>query len=228
MDIKNHTTKHRTITDSHNGSNNKQKVNNNRTTALEWTAAQATGGLNAFYRYQIFALDSAIVEVQEMFSCEAARSSLKSAQSKMKLRYNENAQDRSFEPGDKVLSLLPIPGEPLQARYYGPNTVDKKLSDVNYIVNTPGRCKQKQLCHTSMLKKYIDRDSSVISSVNLVNSVPLEQNQMDSKDMNFVKSDPASSKLENSYILKDFDQKLCLLSSDKRLELKQLILKYEH
>ena len=26
------------------------------------------GGLNAFYRYQIFALDSAIVEIQEMFS----------------------------------------------------------------------------------------------------------------------------------------------------------------
>ena len=39
MDIKSPTTKHRTITDSHNGSNNKQKVNNNRTTALEQTAA---------------------------------------------------------------------------------------------------------------------------------------------------------------------------------------------
>ena len=34
MDIKLFTTKHRTITDSHNGSYNKQKVNNNRTTAL--------------------------------------------------------------------------------------------------------------------------------------------------------------------------------------------------
>ena len=38
-DTKQRTTKHNTITDSHNGSNNKQKVNNNRTTALEWTAA---------------------------------------------------------------------------------------------------------------------------------------------------------------------------------------------
>ena len=56
------------------GSNNKQKVNNNRTSALERTAAKATGGggggggLNAFYWYQIFALDSATAEVQEMFS----------------------------------------------------------------------------------------------------------------------------------------------------------------
>ena len=61
MDIKLRTTKHRTITDSHDGSNNKQKVNNNRTAALEWTAAQATGegggGLNAFYWCQIFALN---------------------------------------------------------------------------------------------------------------------------------------------------------------------------
>ena len=84
-------------------------------------------------------------------ACEAARSNLKSAQSKMKLRYDESAQDRNFEPGDKVLALLPIPGKPLQARYYGPYTVDKKLSDVNYIVNTPGRRKQKQLCHINML-----------------------------------------------------------------------------
>ena len=41
-----------------------------------------------------------------------------------------------------------------------------------------------------MLEKYTYRDSSVISSVNLVNSVPPKQNQMDSEDMNFVKSNP--------------------------------------
>ena len=144
----------------------------------------------------------------------------------MKLHYDENALDRNFEPGDKVLALLPIPGKPLQARYYGPYTVDKKLNDINYIVNTPGRRKDKQLCHINMLKKYIDRDSSIFSSVNLVNYVPHEQNQMDSEDMNFVKSDPSSSKLQNSDILKD--QNLSHLYSDKRLELKQLILEYEH
>ena len=42
-DFKKRTTKHRTITESHNGSNNKQQINNNRTTTLERTAAQATG-----------------------------------------------------------------------------------------------------------------------------------------------------------------------------------------
>ena len=64
--------------------------------------------------------------------------------------------------------------------------------------------------------------------MNLVNYVPSEQNQMQSEDMNLLKSDLLLSKLKNTYILKDLNQKLCHLSSDKRLELKQLILEYEH
>ena len=163
---------------------------------------------------------------------EVARSNLKSALSKMKLHFDENAQNRNFDPGDKVIALLPIPGRPLQARYYGPYTVEKRLSDVNYIVNTPRRRKQKQLCHINMLKKYIDRDSdndsSVISSVSIVNSVPHEQNQTDFEEMNSVNCEPLSSKLQNSDILHDLDQKLSHLDPDKKHELKQLILEYEH
>ena len=161
---------------------------------------------------------------------EVPRSNLKSAQSKMKLQFDENAQNRNFDPGDKVIALLPIPGRPLQARYYGPYTVEKKLSDVNYIVNTPGKRKQKQLCHINMLKKYIDRDSdsTVISSVSIVNSVPHEQNQTDFEEMNSVNCDTFSSKLQNSDILHDLDQKLSHLDPDKKHELKQQILEYEH
>ena len=51
----------------------------------------------------------------------------------MRMQKNEK-----FMLGDRVLALLPIPGKPLQPRYYGIDTVDKKISDVNYIVNTPG------------------------------------------------------------------------------------------
>ena len=63
----------RTITESHNGSNNQQRINNNRATTLERTAALATevgggGGLTAFYWYQIFALDSTVVEAQKLLS----------------------------------------------------------------------------------------------------------------------------------------------------------------
>ena len=45
MNIKQCTTKHRTITESHNGSNNQQQINNSRTIPLERTAAYAFGGL---------------------------------------------------------------------------------------------------------------------------------------------------------------------------------------
>ena len=65
------TTKHRTITESYNGSNNQQRINSNRTTALRRTAAKATGeggGFNAFNWHQIPALDSAVVETQKMLS----------------------------------------------------------------------------------------------------------------------------------------------------------------
>ena len=62
----------------------------------------------------------------------------------MKARYDNHVIDRKFKPGDKVLALLPIPGRPLQARYFGPYTIDKKTSDLNYIVNTPGRRKKSK------------------------------------------------------------------------------------
>ena len=60
----------------------------------------------------------------------------------MKARYENHVIDRKFKPSDKVLALLPIP---LQARYFGPYTIDKKTSDLNYIINTPGRRKNKQM-----------------------------------------------------------------------------------
>ena len=76
-------------------------------------------------------------------ACEAAKLNLKSTQGKIKQRYDENTKQRSFKPGDKVLALLPIPGRLLQASYFGPYTVEKKASDLNYIITTHDRRKQK-------------------------------------------------------------------------------------
>ena len=42
--------------------------------------------------------------------------------------------------GDEVLALLQIPNHPLQARYHDPYVIAKKVSEVDYVVNTPG-CK---------------------------------------------------------------------------------------
>ena len=80
-------------------------------------------------------------------ACEAAKLNLKSTQGKMKQRYDKNTKERSFKPGDNVLALLSIPGRPLRARYFGPYTVEKRASDLNYIKTTRDRRKQKRLCH---------------------------------------------------------------------------------
>ena len=85
----------------------------------------------------------------------------------MKARYDLHTKDRTFKVGDKVLALLPVPGNALKARYFGPYKIHEKVSDLNYIVSTPGRRKQKQLCHINMLKEYISRDQE--KPINMVN-----------------------------------------------------------
>ena len=128
----------------------------------------------------------------------------------MKARYDNRVIDRKFKPGDKVLAFLPIPGRPLQARYFGPYTIDKKTSDLNYIINTPGRRKNKQMCHVNRLKEYFDRDSSISKPITVVNTVPQESNVFEPEvNSDFIdKSDPGPSKLENSDILRDRNSKL--------------------
>ena len=46
---------------------------------------------------------------------QIARTNLKNSQVKMKTWYDKNARNRVFQPGDKVLVFLPVPGHLLQA-----------------------------------------------------------------------------------------------------------------
>ena len=153
-------------------------------------------------------------------ACEVARSNLKTSQGKMKARYDNHVIDRKFKPGDKVLALLPIPGRPLQARYFEPYTIDKKTSYLNYIINTPGRRKNKQMCHVNMLKEYFDRDSCISKPITVVNTVPQESNVFEAE----VNSDF----IDKSDILRNLDNKLSHLEPSQQEELKQLIHEYEH
>ena len=79
-----------------------------------------------------------------------------------------------------------------------------------------------------MLKQYIDRDSSSVTPISVVSSIPQEQSEMYSEDMNLIKSDPALAKHQNPDILKDLNQKFSNLDPVKRKELKQLIHEYYH
>lgn len=57
----------------------------------------------------------------------------------MKTWYDQKARARSFKPGDQVLILLPVPSSVFQARFSGPYTVEKKISDLNYVIVTPDK-----------------------------------------------------------------------------------------
>ena len=85
---------------------------------------------------------------------EVARSKLADAQSNMKRLYDRKVENRVFLPGDQVLALLPIVTSPFQAKFSGPYSVVKKLSDQNYLIATPDRRSSTQLCHVNLLKPY--------------------------------------------------------------------------
>ena len=104
-------------------------------------------------------------------ACELARENLESSQQSMKTKYDKNTSKRKFEPGQSVLVLLPVPGKPLRARYFSQYLIDKKLSDLNYIIITPDRRKQKQLCHINIPKPYLDRNNPTVTQpVSVVSS----------------------------------------------------------
>ena len=143
---------------------------------------------------------------------EIVRANLKTTQTKMKVWYDRKARKRSFQVGDEVLVLLPLHGHPLQARYSGPYTIDKKINDVDYIVKTPGRRKEKRLCHINMLKLYQARQGEVRSC-----NVVVESNETTIE---------ASPKLMNSQILQNLIPKLEHLSPSKQEDMKQLLLTF--
>ena len=78
---------------------------------------------------------------------------------------------------------MPVPDRPFQARYVGPYIVEKKGCDLNYIITTPDRRKQKQLCHINMLKEYVDRDSLNGATVNVISSGPQNQSEVNCEEV---------------------------------------------
>ena len=84
----------------------------------------------------------------------------------MKVWYDRKTKSRCVEPGDRVLVLFPVVGNPLQAKYSGPYKVVKKISDTNYLVRTPGGCKETQVCHINMLKAYHEKPKPELVTLN--------------------------------------------------------------
>ena len=168
---------------------------------------------------------------------QIAKRNLQESQSKMKVWYDRKAKSRCFEPGDRVLVLFPVVGNPLQAKYSGPYKVVKKISDTNYLVKTPDRRKETQVCHINMLKAYHEKPKPELVTLN--NRLGLESptHSKDSVGQVAEKEEDTESevrlgnnqqpiKLQNSQILNDLGTKLSHLPLVQRKELAEVITQY--
>ena len=168
---------------------------------------------------------------------EIARKNLTQAQSRMKTWFDKKTKNLQFNVGEKVLALLPIPYQPLQARYSGPYMITKKVSKVDYIIDTPDRRKSQRLCHINMLKAYHLRskettnqgDNPDTPSQVLCLNVQKEYNSIsqsqDSQAREFLVG--GSPKLRNSDVLKRFQtEKLGHLDPVKQGEMMQMIFQF--
>ena len=170
---------------------------------------------------------------------QMAKRNLQESQSKMKVWYDRKAKSRCFEPGDRVLVLFPVVGNPLQAKYSGPYKVVKKISDTNYLVKTPDRRKETQVCHINMLKAYHEKPKPELVILN--NRLGLESpthskdcvGQVAEKEEDTVsvsevrlENDQQPIKLQNSQILNDLGTKLSHLPLVQRKELAEVITQY--
>ena len=165
-----------------------------------------------------------VVKLKERLknASELARNHLQEVQEEMKVWYDRKARGRSFNPGDQVLVLLPIIGQPLQARYSGPYVIERKVGDLDYIVKTPDRRKKRQLCHINMLKSYHVRSPETtpetVALSTLVNS--------DEVDDVHVPGD--NIRLNNSQILANLDVKLEHLNPVQKAEMSDLLIENRH
>ena len=168
---------------------------------------------------------------------QIAKRNLQESQSKMKVWYDRKAKSRCFEPGDRVLVLFPVVGNPLQAKYSGPYKVVKKISDTNYLVKTPDRRKETQVCHINMLKAYHEKPKPELVTLN--NRLGLEspthskdcvgqvaEKEEDTESEVRLGNDQQPIKLQNSQILNDLGTKLSHLHSVQRKELAEVITQY--
>ena len=150
---------------------------------------------------------------------ELAQKNLKCLQGRMKQWYDKKARLRTFQPGDRVMVLLPVHGQPLQARYCGLYTIERKVNEVDYIVKTPGRQKERRMCHVNMLKLYHGREAVDLSGVVALSCIAKNSEQDIITDE--CKEIGRSPRLKNSDVLINLEQKLSHLSIQEKEMLKE-------
>ena len=92
---------------------------------------------------------------------ELARQNLLSSQKAQKRWYDQTARERSFQPGDQVLILLPTTANKLAAEWQGPYRITKRVGEVDYKIHLHDRKKKNRVYHVNMLRKWHAHDPGV-------------------------------------------------------------------
>ena len=86
-----------------------------------------------------------------------AHKHLGEAQTKMKAWYDKSARNKVYEAGEEVLVLLPSSARCLEAQWQGPFKVIRKVSSVDYEVDTGKSRTKLKIFHVNLLKKWRSR-----------------------------------------------------------------------
>ncbi len=91
------------------------------------------------------------------------REHLSKAQQAQQRHYNRAAQPREFQPGDRVMVLVPTAACKFLATWQGPYTVLERIGPVTYRVRQPGRRRTEQLYHINLLKKWVGTRDQLVA-----------------------------------------------------------------
>lgn len=93
------------------------------------------------------------------------REHMRQAQDEQKHTYNRSVVIRVFQPGDRVLVLVPTVESKFLATWQGPYEIIERVGQVNYKVHQPGRRKPEQIYHVNLLKAWKDREVLIATEV---------------------------------------------------------------
>lgn len=135
-----------------------------------------------------------------------------------------------------MLALLPIVTSPFQAKFSGPHSIVRKVSDQDYVIATPDRRSPTQLCHLNLLKPYYTRAHQPADQKDQVSCVhpaclsvsvsPPAVAEQGGEDVSGPDEAVLYGRLKNSESLRDLDGLLSHLEVVKRNQLADLIRSY--
>jgi hypothetical protein len=165
-----------------------------------------------------------VLEMRERLRTALKQANIYAVQqkSKSKIWYDQKARERSFEEGQEILALLPLQNNPLQAKYFGPYRVLKKLGPVDYLIDTPGRRKTQRICHVNLLKPYHRREEKFFPKSKAVGPTAVVPVGVVMSDLDIEVGDniPTLQDFKNSH---DFNAKLSHLPKEQRNDLEKLL-----